>query len=253
MKDNRERPSGSSQGQQPLRLIALSDGLFATVLTLLVLDLKIPDALNAAGGNVEAFVKGFGPHLLSYLLTFLVAGIYWMAHHRDFDQVIGYNRGLLSYNLAFLLFIGLFPFSTAALNAAGSGAGIFQFFWAIYAANVALAGIMLTLTWNYAVSHGLATPETMPEQRRRSTVQRLVIPAVFLVSIFVQSLSSQAPLGPLTLWIIPLVLWWVNRPIAPHGPESRAGRPDWGELMWRAGWILPWLLMFGLAIWAIAH
>ena len=54
------------------RLIGLSDGLFATVLTLLVLDLRIPDLLSSGDGNPNTFLKWIGPHLFSYLLTFLV-------------------------------------------------------------------------------------------------------------------------------------------------------------------------------------
>ena len=80
-----------TKGKEPLRLLALSDGLFATVLTLLVLDLGTPAALNAGGGNITAFVKEIGPHLFSYVLTFWVAGTYWLAHHRDFEYVTSYD------------------------------------------------------------------------------------------------------------------------------------------------------------------
>ena len=63
-----------TKGKEPLRLLALSDGLFATVLTLLVLDLGTPAALDTGGGNIAAFVKWIGPHLFSYLLTFSSQG-----------------------------------------------------------------------------------------------------------------------------------------------------------------------------------
>src|SRR5512140_498479 len=153
MKEKREPKTSLRRGKEPLRLLALSDGLFATVLTVLVLDLRIPDTLTVNTGNMAEYVKWLGPHLFSYLLTFLVTGTYWLAHHRDFDLIDQYDRGLLAYNLLFLLFIGLFPFSTASVSLPNFRSNSFAFYWAIYASNIILAGIMLTLTWNYAVSH----------------------------------------------------------------------------------------------------
>ncbi len=83
-----------------------------------------------------------------------------MAHHRDFDHIDRYDRGLLGYNLLFLLFIGLLPFSTAAIRPISLRTGVYPFYWAIYAFDIILAGIMLTLNWSYATSHGLVKPET---------------------------------------------------------------------------------------------
>ncbi|MFA4932022.1 MAG: TMEM175 family protein [Caldisericia bacterium] len=57
MKDNRERRTNFAHGKGPLRLLALCDGLFAIVLTLLVLDLRIPEALNADDGNMMVFLR----------------------------------------------------------------------------------------------------------------------------------------------------------------------------------------------------
>ena len=61
MKDTRERKTNSTPGKEPLRLLALSDGLFATVLTLLVLDLRLPDTLTAGSGDVTVLFNYFFP------------------------------------------------------------------------------------------------------------------------------------------------------------------------------------------------
>jgi uncharacterized membrane protein len=251
MKDNRDQSADISTKKEPLRLLALSDGLFATVLTLLVLDLRIPEALSSSAGNITAILKWLGPHLFSYLLTFLVAGTYWSAHHRNFDQVKAYDRSLLGYNLLFLLFIGLLPFSTNTISQGSVRNGTYQFYWAIYAANIILAGIMLTLTWNYAVSHRLVDPATTPQNVRYITLRQSVIPLVFLISIVAEYLFPQAFLGPFTLLLNPLVLWGVDRSFPGNVPSRRAGRLSWAELMWRAGTMLPWLLVIGLAVWAM--
>jgi uncharacterized membrane protein len=250
MKTNQERTTIVTEGKEPVRLIALSDALFATVLTLLVLDLRIPEALNTDGGTSTAFVRWLGPHLFSYVLTFLVAGTYWLAHHRDFEYVVHADPGLLGYNLLFLLFIGLFPFSTANISLGNFKGNEFAFYWALYAANIVLAGVMLELTWNYAVSHHLVTAETTRQQIRYISLRQLVTPAVFLISIVAEYLFPQAFLGPYTLLVIPLVMWRVDRNFAQAGPKKAAQPVSWSEVLWRAGTILPWLLIIGLAVWA---
>jgi uncharacterized membrane protein len=256
VKNNRELKTKLTQGREPLRLVALSDGLFATVLTLLVLDLRIPDALNAYGGSMTDFSKWVGPHLFSYLLTFLVAGTYWLAHHRNFDHIVRYDRGLLGYNLLFLLFIGLLPFSTATLGLLGFNSSASATYaaniWAIYAANIILAGITLNLTWNYAVSHRLVTAETTERQSRNITIHQIVTPAVFLISIVAQYIFPRVFLGPFTLLLIPLALWGVDRYLADAEQENPITAPDWSERFWRAGSMILWLLMIGLAVWAMS-
>jgi uncharacterized membrane protein len=252
MKDNREPKMSLSLGKEPIRLIALSDGLFATVLTLLVLDLRIPDVLNNNSMTTMAFTKWLGPHLFSYLLTFLVAGTYWLAHHRDFDQVVHYDRGLLGYNLLFLLFIGLLPFSTATISLGGFQSRDYPFYWAIYATNIILAGVLLELTWLYANNHGLVSAETTGKQRRHMTFHHIVTPAVFLISLIVEYLFPKVFLGPYTLLVIPLAMWGVDRYFANAGPKKPASSSRWSELLWRAGSVLPWILVFGLAVWAMS-
>lgn len=252
MKENRERKLNLTDGKEPIRLVALSDGLFATVLTLLVLDLRIPDALNTNIVSTMAFVKWLGPHLFSYLLTFLVAGTYWQAHHRDFDHVVTYDRGLLGYNLLFLLFIGLLPFSTATISLGGFASKAYPFYWAIYGANIILAGIMLELTWNYAVSHGLVNQETSRQQIRQITFRQIVTPIVFLISIGVEYLFPQFFIGPYTLVVIPLAMWVVDRNFVEAEPKKRSRSCRWRELLWRSGTILPWLLIIGLSVWAMS-
>ncbi len=246
MNDNPEQRFSNTREKDPLRLLALSDGVFATVLTLLVLDLRIPDAHTVKGGDVQAFLRWFGPHFFSYLLTFLVGGTYWLGHHRDFDRVVRVDRSLLGYNLLFLLFIGLLPFSTATVSLTNFKTNTLPFYWGIYAANIILAGIMSNLTWNYAVSHHLINSETTPRQCKHITLRKIVTPAVFLVSIAVNYLFPNSYLGLYTLFAIPLVTGWVDRHYADAYPKTPqpTGR---SELLWRIGRVIPWLLILGLA------
>ncbi len=237
-------------GDAPVRLVALSDGLFATVLTLLVLDLRIPDTLVAQGLSRSVFLKAIGPHLFVYLLTFFVAGTYWMAHHRNFNHVVRYDRGLLGYNLLFLLFIGLLPFSTATMGLLGSTTESYSFYWALYAGNIIVAGIMLSVTWMYALSHGQVDADLDRKESRRIIRRQLVTPAVFLLSIVAEYLAPRAVLGPNTLILIPLAQWLVERSSSQKEPGQPAARVAWTEYLWRAGTTLIWILVIILAVWA---
>lgn len=231
------------------RLVALSDGLFATVLTLLVLDLRLPDAVSGQGGDIIAFVRWIGPHLFSYLLTFFVAGVYWMAHHRNFSHITGSDRSLLGYNLLFLLFIGLLPFTTAAIGVSGGSlSDAYPFYWALYCANLFLAGLLLTLSWLYALSHGFVGSSVTHMQSQRIVARQLVTPAVFLLSAILEFLFPRYFLGPFSLLLVPVVQRFVDR--AYPGAESAADHPVWTDRLWRAGSIAIWLVIIGLAIWA---
>jgi uncharacterized membrane protein len=252
MRSNREYVEELAKRKEPGRLLALSDGLFAMVLTVLVLDLRVPEAFNASGSSIEAFIKWIGPRFFSYLLTFLVSGTYWLAHHRDFDHINSYDDGLLRYNLLFLLFIGLLPFSTAAISPVSFRSGVYPFYWTLYASNIGLAGIMLTLTWKYAGSHGLLEVETTAKRIRYIVARQIVIPSVFLVSIVVQDLFSRKLLGPYVLLAIPVGLWIVDRLYAELPVKGRATRLGFRNVLWRAGTVIPWLLVIGLAIWAMS-
>ena len=238
---------------EPLRLVALSDGLFATVLTLLVLDLRLPDALSGQSLSPGDFLRWLGPHLFAYLLTFFVSGTYWLAHHRNFDLIVGYDRGLLGYNLLFLLFVGLLPFSTAPVSSFSLSATRYSFYWAIYGANIFLAGIMLTLTWLYALSHGQVTPGTTRLQSMHIIVGQLTIPAAFVVSVLTQYLFPRIFLGPSTLILIPLLRWGVDRYYSRTDPDQPSTRWARGERWWSAGTTLIWLAIILLAVWASAH
>jgi uncharacterized membrane protein len=93
------------------RLEAFSDGVLAIIITIMVLELKVPD-----GHTLSALVHTTGSGLLTYLLTFVYVGIYWNNHHHMFHLVRGVGGGVLWANLALLFCLSLFPFTTAWLD-----------------------------------------------------------------------------------------------------------------------------------------
>jgi uncharacterized membrane protein len=96
-------------------VLALSDGVFAIAMTLLVLNIAVPDlgpspppqeGLRAVGVDVI-------PRVVTFAVSFFLAGMYWMIHHRTFQYIRRVDQPLLWLNLAALMLVCLFPFSTS--------------------------------------------------------------------------------------------------------------------------------------------
>ena len=90
------------------RLEAFSDGVLAIIITIMVLELKVPDK-----PDLSALWATTGTSLLTYLLSFVYVGIYWNNHHHMFQLVRQIHGGVLWANLALLFSLSLFPFTTA--------------------------------------------------------------------------------------------------------------------------------------------
>ena len=93
------------------RLEALSDGVLAIIITIMVLGLKVPE-----GHHLSDFVHTTGVGMLTYLLSFVYVGIYWNNHHHMFHLVRQASGGMLWANLALLFCLSLFPFTTAWMD-----------------------------------------------------------------------------------------------------------------------------------------
>ncbi len=137
-------------GQSLERLAALSDGIFAVAMTLLVLDLHIPVSTisNPITNDAElwrALIK-LVPNLLPYLMSFLTLGIFWVGQQTQLNHFTRSNRNLTWLHLAFLLAVTLMPFSTGLLAAFIT----FRLAIVVYWLNIILLGTMLFVSWRYA-------------------------------------------------------------------------------------------------------
>src|SRR5215467_10016842 len=95
------------------RLEAFSDGVLAIIITIMVLELKVPHAVEFAA------LKPLLPVLLSYVLSFIYIGIYWNNHHHLFQATEQVSGGILWANLHLLFWLSLFPFTTGWMGENG--------------------------------------------------------------------------------------------------------------------------------------
>jgi len=117
---NTQEKHGGTQGsnlRDPARVIALSDGVFAIVLTILVLDLEVPEL--EPGQSLGSALLGFGPTFVAYVISFFMTGMYWVWHRDLFAGVRHVDRAVVWLNLLFLLPASLIPFAASLLGAYG--------------------------------------------------------------------------------------------------------------------------------------
>jgi uncharacterized membrane protein len=141
------------------RLEALSDGVFAIAMTLLVLDIRIPDLpASAPAAELLARLRLLLPALGGLVLTFLIAGAFWYLHQATFHFVRAVNRALCWLNLAFLLFVSLLPFSAGLLGRYAAQQPVAVL---IYYANLACIAGLLWWHWMLARRAGLLDEERL--------------------------------------------------------------------------------------------
>jgi len=129
------------------RIEALSDGIFAIAMTLLVLELHLPNLpSNAPNVQVAPALWQLWPKLLTYAVSFLSLGVYWIGHHNMYHAIRRADRVLLWLNILFFMCVSLLPFSTSVLNAFRQT----QVAPLVFGANLTSIGWLLYLQWAYA-------------------------------------------------------------------------------------------------------
>lgn len=133
------------------RTIFLSDGVFAIATTLLVLTISVPNIPKGqqAAGLTGKLIGLLWPSIAMYVLSFIVIGIYWMAHQRVFHYIVRSDGGLLWLNVLFLLTVAFLPVPTNVIGHFGDlpAAAIF------YALSLTATGLVLLALWRYASAH----------------------------------------------------------------------------------------------------
>ena len=105
----------------PDRLEFLTDGVFAIVMTLLVLEISIPEIAHPSQAEIPRRLLELWPKFFSYILSFIVLGFLWYLHHFTFRYIKRSDYTLVWLNILFLMFIALIPFSSSIIGSYGIG------------------------------------------------------------------------------------------------------------------------------------
>ncbi len=178
-------------------LMAFSDGIFTIAITLLVLEIRLPDipSMEIDARFLES-IGAIGPRILGFTLSFFIIAMYWLSYHRIFRFIRDTDNTLVAENILFLFFIVLMPFPTYLIGLYGDHQAIVMF----YAANVAVTSAILALIWRHAsADHRLIDPDLDEGVIRFLWVRSLIPVGGFLLSIVIAVFS---PFLAMLIWVL---------------------------------------------------
>jgi uncharacterized membrane protein len=161
-----QRMAGSSLE----RIAALSDGVFAIAMTLLVLELKVPGH-ESAPSEFELWrtLKQYSPHFATYVMSFLTLAIFWHGQQAQLNSLARSDRNFSMIQMAFLAAVAILPFSTSLLGEHIT----LRIALLIYWLNLALLGLPLYAGWTYA-KRATLVKDDLPPDMARAVEQRVL-------------------------------------------------------------------------------
>jgi uncharacterized membrane protein len=169
------------------RLEAFSDGVFAIVITLLILNVRVPDGRTFTLQSLRPLV----PSLATFILSFIMVGVYWIAHHHMLHFITQVNRRLLWMNLLVLLCVVFIPFPTSLLGTGLSNPLAVR----LYGLSLIATNLSGLLFWLYAVSHReMVVPSLTPAFARTVVMIHSSPMVVYAVAVIVAGWSTKASL-----------------------------------------------------------
>src|SRR5512142_798349 len=215
------RLEGASDEQLGLeRIVFFSDAVMAIAITLLAIDIRVPEVNpTVAAQQLPALLSAMQPRFMTFFISFVVIGVYWISHHRYFGYIKRYDTRLVLLNFVFLFFIVCMPFLASLL-------GEYVFLpVALIAYTVAIAalGLAMALIWWYASrSHRLVEADLSPELIGTINVRLFSAPIVFLVAVPFAYVSSTAVI--IVWWLSPLAVVLAMRIWSRRRQARRAGQ-----------------------------
>lgn len=213
MDGSEDKPTGRrglpslERGRDLSRILAFTDGVFAIAITLLVLQIEVPEGLTS---NAD-FLNRLGdmwPDLFAFAISFIVIGIYWMNHHRLMRMVREYDHSLMAVTMLYLFWVVLLPFTSQLIGEYGSQVKLST---VAYVLNLALIGLSQALMIRVIINHKLGDPK-WDWALRNSLKTSLFVTGVFFLT---------APLGLLLGGWTPL-LWFVLMRLDPWARQRDA-------------------------------
>jgi uncharacterized membrane protein len=210
-------PTFGGEAEETDRLLALSDGVVAIAITLLVLDFSVPEVPSGTpSATVETLVFDQWDDFVGYVMGFLVIGLYWTLHRRVFAQIEAHDRGVVWLNLVFLLFVAFVPFGTSVFSAHPNRFGV-----SFLAGVLALTGLSLAFLWLYASRKRLLRAGLGSRAVRIQATRFLVSPLVFACSIGVAAFDPVWGMATWTL-LVPINAALNSRLVESAEAASRA-------------------------------
>jgi len=198
----------------PGRLLTLADGIFAIAMTLLVLDLRLPDA---PAGDLATRLRSLIPRFGTFVVSFVVLGVFWFAHHQTFHFVVRVNRTLVWLSVLFFMGVALIPFVASVLGANYND----PIALTLYGGVIGLLTVLGYVVWWYLTGErGLVVGGLDPDLVRKVSQWIAVGPSIALVAIV---LAFVNPLISLLIYLVLPVLFIAFNPVDSYFERLREG------------------------------
>lgn len=230
-----EPPPGGvlRRGLSTGRLEALSDGVYAIAITLLVLDIAVP---AHAGAHLLRSLAHQWPSYLAYVVSFSTIGASWLGHNVITEYLDRANAVFIRLNLVLLLFVAFLPFPTRLFADYIGEDQPERVAATIYGISLLLSSTLLLVLWRYAVRANLVRPDMADEEVQLLT-QRLTpglggYVALIVLGLFVPVIAVVGYLAIALFYIIPFRRSWGHIHLfrrRRRGPAQRAGTDHQGE------------------------
>jgi len=212
-----ELATTKAHGLPKNRLETLVDGVFAIAMTILVLELRAPQTLGP-GGLAQGLVD-LGSRFATFLISFIVLGVYWFAHHQVFHFVLRVNRTLVWLNILFLMGIALVPFAASVMGAYTNDAIALSLYGGVLGL---LAALGYLIWWYISGERGLIEPGLDPALVHKVRVWLAIGPVITPVAIAVSFVSTTVAL--LIYLTLPVVFIFFN-PVSRYLERLRETEP----------------------------
>ena len=181
------------------RVVFFSDAVFAIVITLLVLELKVPHLTEHSELSLRGALLELLPNVVGFVISFLIIGLMWIEHHRIFRYIENYDAGLLWRNLLLLLCVSFVPFPTALFS---------ENYWSrtafiLYTASFGGVATIKYLVWRHAAHANLLKKDVTPEKVRSISRRSLAVPIACALAIVLSFVSIF--LAPIAFISIPVL------------------------------------------------
>ncbi|MFN2458331.1 MAG: TMEM175 family protein [Chitinophagaceae bacterium] len=195
-----------------LRLETLGDGIFAIAMTILVLELHLPEVHGNSWSDFQHAIQKTWIGLMCYVISFVLMGIMWFGHRMMFEYIGKCNRHFIFLGVLFYMVVCLVPFSTRFL----AENALRWYTIMAYGVNLILCNLTLYAQWIYGINRpSLLHREVPVEMKREADISFLGSPIIYVIAI---GLSFFVPMVSIALFIITPLLYLIPNKIDKYLP-----------------------------------
>jgi uncharacterized membrane protein len=207
MSEPTSEPKTGGYGMSVGRMEAFSDGVFAIVITLLILDIKVPEGEH---GHLGRALAQQWPQYVAYLLSFMIVGIVWLNHHATVNLLARTDHRIQVLNLLLLLTISILPWPTALLAeyTRDGTTGDQRIAVVIYGLSSMAMAVAFNVMWRYLLRHPeLRKPEvtvaSLATRNRRYNLGVVVYPIATAIGLISTPIFLILMIGLALLYLLP--------------------------------------------------